>query len=169
MQLHPSLYSKNLFHCYIRKLQKDGKITNYSITQSGEDRGDFGKHGSIPEGDDKGYESYSSTTFDEVTEYEQDKGNDPFEEGEENKQKVGRVSGSLMREISNTFDISRIEDSDFRIDIRKFILNLKFGNMTIIDVFCILNDIRIGKKSPKIRWKDFWSTVPQSFFLCNTM
>ena len=119
---------------------EDSKRQSSSLRQSTPDLLYSGEN--LPEG---GGESKHSDSDD--SDY------DPLEEIEENEGSMaGKVSGTQMRHYACHF-----EEPD--TDIADFIKLSKIGNMTIIDIFCLVNDIRVGSLYTSISWNQFWSKV----------
>mgnify|MGYP006085794155 FL=1 len=64
-----------------------------------------------------------------------------------------KVSGTMMRGVAYKFETYNADE------IRYFINWAKVGDMDIIDVFCLLNDIRRGNDLPDVSWEIFLNHI----------
>ena len=149
---------------FLNSLKNKGKLVNFSIHQVGGDRGDAGQgilfDGAIidgykekPGGEGEDLE-YEDSTRESDSEYDP---SDEIEGDDDGESMAGKVSGTQMRYFACHFET--IDDNDKR----SFIDKSKIGNMTIIDIFCLINDIKVGSMYPKIKWKPFWRIIKRIY------
>ena len=139
-----------------------GKDPNVTITFEvfGDERGSMGQGG---KGDATEETKKSSTTTGSSMYLRSDAFEDEHEEYRPTKKDKAKdkkynwggdvVSGTMMRNIAYKFETYNADD------IRYFINWVKINKMDIIDIFCLINDIRRGNDLPEVSWEIFLNHI----------